>query len=61
MITKRALIFIVLAFGIIFSAAFFITGSNDHKECGTVVKKEVDKNGNKVTIEEHICKEKYSF
>ena len=58
---KRGLIFIALIFVISFSATFFIIRSNDHKECGTVIKKELDKNGNKITIKEHVCKEKYSF
>jgi hypothetical protein len=44
-----------------FSTTFFIIRSNDHKECGVVIKKEMDKNGIEVTKEEHVCKEKYSF
>ncbi|TDE52976.1 hypothetical protein [Flavobacterium sp. GT3P67] len=59
--TKRTLIFIALLFVISFSTTFFIIRSNDHKECDTLVKKELDKNGNKITIKEHVCKEKYSF
>lgn len=59
--TKKILILIALLFVISFSATFFIIKNNDHKECETVVKKELDKNGNSVTKEEHICKEKYSF
>ena len=59
--TKRTLIFIALLFVISFSATFFILMSNDHKECGTLVKKEIDKNGIEVTNKEHVCKEKYSF
>ena len=59
--TKKILIFIALLFVISFSITFFIIRSNDHKECGTLVKKELDKNGNEVTKEEHVCKEKYSF
>lgn len=59
--TKRTLIFIALLFVISFSATFFIIRSNNHKECEIVVKKELDKNGNKITKNEHVCKEKYSF
>jgi hypothetical protein len=43
------------------SVLTFIHFSNDHIECITIVKKEMDKNGNKITKEEHICKEKYNF
>lgn len=59
--TKRTLIFIALAFITSFSATFFIIKSNDHKECKIVIKKELDKNGNKIAKKEHVCKEKYSF
>ena len=46
--TKKILIFIALLFVISFSITFFIIRSNDHKECGTLVKKELDKKGNEV-------------
>ena len=59
--TKKTSIFIALLFVISFSTTFFIMRSNDHKECGVVIKKEMDKNGIEVTKEEHVCKEKYSF
>jgi hypothetical protein len=59
--TTRTLLFIALLFVISFSTIFFIIRSNDHKECDTFVKKEVDKNGNETRKEEHVCKEKYSF
>ncbi|TDE04018.1 hypothetical protein [Flavobacterium hiemivividum] len=59
--TKKALFFIALLFVISFSTSFFIIRSNDHIECETAVKKELDKNGNEVAKEEHVCKEKYSF
>ena len=59
--TKNTLIFIALLFVISFSATFFIIKSNDHKECGTLVKKEIDKDGNQIAKKEHVCKEKYSF
>ena len=59
--TKKTLLRIVLLFVISFSTTFFIIRSNDHKECGVVIKKEMDKNGIEVTKEEHVCKEKYSF
>ena len=59
--TNRILIFIALLFVISFSATFFIIRSNDHKECGTLIKNEIDKDGNQITKKEHVCKEKYSF
>ncbi|TDE06949.1 hypothetical protein [Flavobacterium sandaracinum] len=59
--TKNTLIFTALLFVISFSTTFFIIMSNDHEECETLVKKEVDQNGIEVKKEEHICKEKYSF
>jgi hypothetical protein len=59
--TTRTLLFIALLFVISFLTIFFIKSSNDHIECDTILKRELDKNGNKVTVEEHVCKEKYSF
>lgn len=59
--TTKTLIFIASLFVISFSTTFFIIISNDHKECGTLVKNEWNKNGNKDTKQEHVCKEKYSF
>jgi hypothetical protein len=61
MIKKRHLIYIILTFSIAFSTTFFIIKSNDHKECGTVIKKVIDKNGQEVATTEHVCQEKYSF
>ena len=60
---KRTLNFIALLFVIVFSfsVAMFINLSNDHKECSTLVTKEWDEKGNKITKEEHVCKEKFSF
>jgi hypothetical protein len=58
---KRHLIYIILTFSIAFSTTFFIIKSNDHKECGTVIKKVIDKNGQEVATTEHVCQEKYSF
>jgi hypothetical protein len=58
---KKTVVIIILAFALGFGGTFFIIRSNDHKECGIVTKKVKDKNGNLVTTEEHICKEKYSF
>ena len=58
---KNTLIFIAMLFVISFSITFFIIRSNDHKECGTIVKKELNKNGTENITEEHVCKEKYSF
>ena len=59
--TKNTLIFIAVLFVISFSATFFIIRSNDHKECGTLINRELDKNGIETAKEEHVCKEKYSF
>ena len=59
--TKDTLIFIALLFVVSFSTTFFIIRSNDHKECETLLKKELDRNGIEVTKKEHVCKEKYSF
>lgn len=47
--TKNTLIFIALLFVVSFSSTFFIIRSNDHKECETLLKKELDKNGIEVT------------
>ena len=59
--TKNTLIFIAVLFVISFSTTFFIIRSNDHKECSTLVKKEIDKDGNQIAKKEHVCNEKYSF
>jgi IS605 OrfB family transposase len=55
---KRTLIFIALLFVIVFSfsAAMFINLSNDHKECSTLVTKEWDEKGNKITKEDYLLK-----
>ena len=39
----------------------FIRFSNDHKECHTATKQVTDAKGNSITIQEHVCKEKFSF
>ena len=59
--TKNTLIFIAVLFAISFSTTFFIIINNDHKECGTLVKRDMDKYGNQTVKKEHVCKEKYSF
>ena len=61
MIKKRHLISIILTFSIAFAGTFFIIKSNDYKECETVIKKVIDKNGHEVATTEHVCLEKYSF
>ena len=58
---KKQLIAIVLTIGLVFSILIFINKSNDHVECGSVIKKTIDKKGQEVVQKEHICKEKYSF
>lgn len=65
LIKKGSMNKITLIFGSIFTLAvsvlFFINLSNDHKECGKIVKNHIDASGNKVEVVEHICKENYSF
>ena len=61
MIKKRHLIYIILTFSIAFAGTFFIIKSNNHKECETMIKKVIDKNGHEVATTEHVCLEKYSF
>ncbi len=58
---KKTLLTLLIAFVFSFSATFFIIKSNDHKECERVMKRVTDKNGNKVVLKEHVCKEKYAF
>lgn len=56
---------ITLIMGSIFiltiSVVLLIHVLNDHKECGTIAKSRLDINGNTVKIEQHACKENYSF
>jgi hypothetical protein len=59
--TIKTLLFIAILFVISFSTIFFIKSSNDHIECDTIVKRGLGKNGSKVIVEEHVCKENYSF
>jgi len=40
---------------------FIIKAENDHKECETVVKYSVGKNGEKIKTTKHICLETLSF
>ena len=60
---KNNRIYIIsLLIGTLFCTAYyFIKISNDHLECDTLTSIEIDKNGNKVVVTKHICKEKYSF
>jgi hypothetical protein len=58
---KKTLLLLLVAFVLSFSVTFFIIRSNDHKECESVIKRFTDKNGNKVVLKEHVCKEKYAF
>jgi len=60
---KNNRIYIIsLLIGTLFCTAYyFIKISNDHLECDTLTSIEIDKNGNKVVVKKHICKEKYSF
>ncbi|TDD75540.1 hypothetical protein [Flavobacterium caseinilyticum] len=59
--TTRTPILIAVLFVISFSTIFFIKSSNDHIECDTIPKRELDKNGIEVTTQKHVCKENYSF
>lgn len=61
MITKKQRIGILSTIGLAFLILIFINKSNDHVECGSVIKKTIDKKGQEVVEKEHICKEKYSF
>ncbi len=40
---------------------FFIRFTNDHKECGTETYTKTEKNGDKVLVKKHICREKYNL
>ncbi len=57
----KTIILVIIVFIFSFSATFFITKSNDHKECNTLQIKTKDTKGNLVISQKHICKEKYSF
>ena len=61
MSTIKILFFIALLFVVSFSTITFIKISNDHLECDTILKIELDKNGFEVTKQEHVCNEKYSL
>ncbi|AWA30480.1 hypothetical protein HYN48_10490 [Flavobacterium magnum] len=43
------------------SGYLFITDANDHNECETKKMVTIDKHGNQVITEKHICREKYNF
>lgn len=43
------------------SIIMFIRISNDHKECHTTTKQVTNAKGNSVTIQEHVCKEKFNL
>jgi len=56
---KKAFILIIAGvFLVTISALFFIYVCNDHKECDKSTEVYIDKNGNTVKEEKHICKEK---
>lgn len=51
-----------------FGIAFFTIGilifihfSNDHVECENVIENFVGKNGEDISIEKHVCKEKFNI
>jgi hypothetical protein len=58
---KRSVLILGSILVLTLSVLTFIDFSNDHIECVTIVKKEMDKNGKKINKEEHICKERYNF
>lgn len=47
----------ILTFGIL----TFIHFSNDHKECSKVTEHHIGQNGEKISTERHICKERFNF
>lgn len=56
--------FLITLIGIVIitvSILIFIKNSNDHKECSTEIKISKNNKGEKVKVEKHNCKEKYSF
>lgn len=55
---------IIIAFflSILFcSVYYFIKINNDHLECETIVTTNIDKNGNSIVRESHLCKEEFAF
>lgn len=57
---KKILVFGALTI-ITLGVVMFIVFSNDHVECEHTTKTYTDADGNKVTENKHICKEKFSF
>ncbi|RWW92332.1 hypothetical protein [Flavobacterium cerinum] len=43
------------------STIMFMRFSNDHKECHTTIKRVTNVKGKTVTVQEHVCKEKYNI
>lgn len=58
---KRNFLVLVSILIVTLSVLTFIHFSNDHKECSTSVDNKVDKNGIKIILEKHVCKENYNF
>jgi len=58
---KRSILVLGSILILTLSVLTFIHFSNDHKECSTFVENKIDKDGNNVVSEKHVCKEKYNF
>lgn len=43
------------------SSLLFIKMNNDHFECSTITDSHINKNGEQIAINKHICKEKFNF
>lgn len=60
MAKKFLMLFSVLVL-ITIGSLLFIKNNNDHKECSTEIVHSKDAEGNSISTEKHICKEKYNF
>lgn len=58
---KKFILFFSVLVLITIGSLLFIKSSNDHKECSTEIEHSKDSNGNNISTEKHICKEKYNF
>lgn len=58
---RTFLVVFVTLICITIGSLLFIKKNNDHKECDTQIVYTKDSDGNTITAEKHICKEKYNF
>jgi hypothetical protein len=58
---RTFIIYISSIFICTISVIFFIKDTNNHLECSNVTTITILKNGTKIEIPEHICREKYNF